>query len=387
MKKFLRHIFLMLLAATFALSCVSCGSGEAELPSESDNESVEADETESETEPELPAEPTLVTYSPIIEYDRFRFIGRMNPGDEGVFWDYSASGIEFCGEIVGDVVLSLSCDRDTYFTVYVDSERVDERFLATAEDESLTVASFDEVGLHTVKVLRQTEMQWSLAVLESVTVTGVLHEAPANRDILIEFIGDSLTSGYGNLGGHSAPDAGIALYEDGTKTYAFLTAEALGADANVVSCSGIGIAAGWTNFNEMEFYKSASFYRNRDVTYENNTKVPDLVVINLGANDLGVGSDIDAFKIGVRELIEYVRDFYDADIPIVWAYGIVGEENTDYMKTMRAVLEEMGGEDKGLYHVKLSYSRDGGGAHPSLTGHEMSSRKLLKFIKEKGFFE
>ena len=387
MKKFLERIFLMILAATFALSCVSCGSGDVEFPTEHGEESVDTGETESETEPEAPVGPVLIEYDPVADADRFRFIGRMNPSDEGVFWDYAASGIEFCGEIVGDVVLSISCDRDTYFTVYIDSERVDERFLATAEDESLTVASFDELGFHTVKVLRQTEMQWSLAVLGSVTVTGELHEAPEARDILIEFIGDSLTSGYGNLGGQTAPNAGIALYEDATKTYAFLTAEALGADANVVSCSGIGIAAGWTNFNEIEFYKSASFYRNRDVTYENNTNVPDLVVINLGANDWGVGSDIEAFGRGVRELIEHVREFYSANVPIVWAYGIVGEENSDYMKTVRAVLEEMGGEAAGLYHVKLSYSRDGGGAHPSLTGHEMSSRKLVEFIEEKGFFK
>ncbi len=387
MKKLLRQIILLILAATFTLVFMSCGSDEVELPTQSDNDSVDTEETESETEPALPSEPTLTVYNPVANADRFRFIGRMNPGDEGVFWDYTASGIEFCGEIVGDVVLNLSCDRDTYFTVYVDGERADERFLVTSEDDSLTLASFDELGFHTVKVLRQTEMQWSLAVLESVTVTGSLDASPANRDILIEFIGDSLTSGYGNLGGQTAPNAGIALYEDGTRTYAFLTAEALGADATVVSCSGIGIAAGWTNFNEMDFYRRASFYRNREVMYENNTNVPDLVVINLGANDWGVGSDVEAFGAGVRELIEYVREFYGSRVPIVWAYGIVGEENSDYMKTVRSVLEDMGGEDEGLYHVKLTYSRDGGGAHPSLTGHEMSAKKLVKFIEEKGFFE
>lgn len=387
MRKILKNVFLALVILSVLAVLTSCGNEEAELPTEADTDIIETEEVESETEPELPTGPVLVTYSPTSDADKFRFVGRMNPCDEGVYWDYAASGIEFCGEIVGDVVLSLSCDRDTYFTVYVDGERADERFFASAEDDALTVASFVELGFHTVKVLRQTEMQWSLAVLESVTVTGSLDSAPADRDILIEFIGDSLTSGYGNLGGQSAPNAGIALYEDATRTYAFLTAESFGADATLISCSGVRLSRGDSKFSALEFYQNAALYRSREISYENNSRVPDLIVINLGANDYFSESDVEDFGAEVRALIEYVRDFYGVDIPIVWAYNMIGEGNSAYMQKMREVIDAMGGEEVGLYYTKLEFDRSGGGAHPSLTGHEWSAKKLVKFITEKGFFE
>jgi hypothetical protein len=56
----------------------------------------------------------------------------------------------------------------------------------------------------------------------------------------IEFYGDSITCGYGNIAPTSWEDFSTST-EDGMQTYAFLTAEALDAECTVLAKSGIPV--------------------------------------------------------------------------------------------------------------------------------------------------
>lgn len=310
----------------------------------------------------------------------FRMIGRVQKVSDGITCDHTASGIEFEGMMRGDVVLTLSCDRDTYFTVFVDGKRLNQRFWVTPEDKELVLASFETAAVHHIRVLKQTEPQLSLSVLASVSLDGYLTEAPAERDTYIEFIGDSLTCGYGNLAKPSTANAGAALWEDGTETYAFLAAEQLNADADMISCSGIAIDRGWTSFSMADLYDKVSFFRDAEAVRETVDRIPDVVVINLGSNDELCGSTKGPFMEGVRALIGCVRARYGDNTPIVWAYNMGVEGRFPW--TLE-VLNELGGEAAGLYHVALIRNRDGGNSHPSLTGHRESADLLASFLREK----
>jgi lysophospholipase L1-like esterase len=330
--------------------------------------------------PTNPIELVANTYDFCKNREHFKRYGRMLEKASGLTCDFTASGIEFCGKMLGDVVVSLSCSADTYFTVFIDGVRQEERFYATSATKQLCIASFAEAGEHTVRMVKQTEAQWSLCLLESVSITGFLYPAPTDREFLIEFIGDSLTSGYGNLGDSSTPVAGIALMQDGTQTYAFLTAEALDVDYNMVSCSGIGIAKGWTAVNEIDFYQKSSYYRSDSVYHNDNSRIPDVIVINLGTNDQDRGCDEASFKAGVKELIAYLRAFYGAEVPIVWAYDMM---SYGCFTWARPVLAELGGERAGIYTVQLTRNNAGAGHHPALEGHYKSSEQLVQFILDK----
>ena len=87
-----------------------------------------------------------------------------------------------------------------------------------------------------------------------------MREAPANKDKNIEFIGDSIVCGHENLCQSGDADQGKAVNEDGTRAFAYLTSELLGADCSVIGCSGIGIDKGFTNFSEDDFYPKTSYY-------------------------------------------------------------------------------------------------------------------------------
>lgn len=329
--------------------------------------------------PSKPIELRAGTYLFTQNREHFKRFGRMQETKSGITCDFTASGVEFWGLMQGDVTISLSCDRDTYFTVFVDGVRQAERFYATKETEELTVAFALESGEHTIRFLKQTEAQWSLCILKSVSLTGFLYPAPENREYLIEFIGDSITCGYGNLGDPTTPVAGIALMQDGTQAFAFLTAEALGVEANMVSCSGIGIAKGWTEVNELAFYQKASHYRDGTEKYHDTSLVPDLIVINLGTNDQDRGCEEQAFKNSLREFLTYIQNRYP-DVPIVWMYNMM---TYGCFTWASPIIAELGGESAGIYTLQLTPNKLGAGNHPSLEAHYAASEQLAQFIKEK----
>ena len=386
-KRFLASICALLALCT-VFSLVGCDTSVEDVTDEPTEKVTEAPTAKPTGKPtEKPTEKpsggsniSLKSYNIAEDWKYFKRIGRMQEIDGGVSCDFTASGIEFEGIMSGEVTLSLSCDRATYFTVYIDGVRSEERLYADSSTGFITLASFDGEETHNIRVLKQTEPQWSLSILKEITLRGKLDDAPARKSTYIEIIGDSITCGYGNLTENGTQNAGQALYEDGTQAYSFMTAEALDADYSIVGCSGIGIDKGWTDFSESDFYPKASFYRDRNGADYEFVRIPDLVIINLGTNDQSRGSTEEDFKAGVRALINYVRDSYGKDMPIVWAYNMMGNGRFDWTKT---VLEDMGGEDNGLYYVQLEQNSEGGNGHPDLEAQKVASETLTKFIVDK----
>jgi len=325
--------------------------------------------------------------------DKLLLLGRASSANNGIACDFTADGIAFEAYIQGEFSFTVNCSKDAYFTVYVDGVRLEQRFEAKGEfkDRKIVVGDLGEMALHSIRILKQTEAKNAIATLKSMQFYGCLYAPAAQKNLYVEFIGDSISCGYGNLWTTDSPDpsnkSGTALYQDGTQGYAFLTAELLDADCSVIGCSGIGIDRSYTNQNGsgyrmIDFYPAASYCRTPLEKYDfSNSRVPDLVVINLGTNDQSVGSTEAAFKTGVKELIEYVRSAYNTDVPIVWAYGMMSEGRSNWTK---AVIDEMGGESAGLYMVQLPQNKQGGNGHPSLKAHMEAAQRLSAFIADKG---
>jgi hypothetical protein len=309
----------------------------------------------------------------------FKKYGRMQETDEGLRCDPAAAGLEFSGIMKGEVILELEVDRNTYFTVFVDGERIDERFRVTPDDKQITLVDFgEEQGEHNVRVLKQTEAKRSLCTITAVTLTGILEEAPADKQFYIEFIGDSITSGTGIFGNSTTGGIDGTELQDATSNYAFQTAEALGADFSLVSCSSIGICSGWNSYIEKQYYPCASYFRDTEEKYDFE-RVPDLVVINLGTNDQTKGCKDKDFKERVEELVNLVRDSYGEKVEILWIYDMMNYGKQDLVL---ATLDEMGGELMGLYTLKVKRDNNGGTSHPDLKAHGIVAQQLIEFIED-----
>lgn len=396
MKKYLSLILCALLLVSPIL-LVGCNTEEepTDAPTDAPTEAPAADPTEEITDAPTDAptdEPTekptdaprpLVpsTYSLFDDWRSFKTYGRVQYLADGIACDATASGIEFSGYMKDIVEVELKCSYDTYFTVFIDGERVEERLFADADTEYLTIADLgDEPGEHTIRLLKQTEEQWALALIKNVVVTGYLNEdAPADRDFYIEFIGDSLTTGYGNIGNSQSEDPGSAPWQDATQTYAFFACEALEADYTIAACSGVGIDKGYTYFPLKDFYEAASLFRDKKEKHY-DPRTPDVVIINIGTNDKDNGSSKTAFKDGVKELILTIRENYGEQVPVIWAYNLGGYGCDDWAFE---AIDELGGEESELYCLKMTSNYDGANRHPSVEGHAIAADELVAFIEEK----
>ncbi len=312
----------------------------------------------------------------------FRFVGRVKNTSTGLIFDHAASAIEFQGFMTGDVVLMVTSNKESYFTVYIDGVRSETRFMVSGT-KLLTVASFEGNYFHTVRIVRQSEVAWSQSLIRNLRITGYLYEAPEDRPLYLEFYGDSLTSAFGNIGSPSDPAPhDVPKYQDATQSYAYLTTEALGADCSILAMSGVGLATGHYDRHFLHYFSQFCHKRGNSPFEFENARVPDIAVVRLGANDFSVGCTREQYVSRAKELIDYIRNGYKKDVPIIWMYGSRGGDFNSWLKELS---DFYGGEEGGFYLLELGW-RDhgvGAGGHPSVASHEANAETLLKFIEDK----
>lgn len=323
--------------------------------------------------------------------DKVKLLGRYQILESGIGCDHSATGIELCASIEGPLEMTLFttmekayCDS-VYFTVYIDGERQSDRLCAPIGKATVTVADFAERGTHTVRIVKQNESNYNLCTLYTLSFDGELLDPPARKDKYIEYIGDSLSCGMGNLGKKGVPEPQTSRWEDVTLAYTYCSADELDADCSIISESGIGLSGSW--FDPLfDFYLAWSYKRNKDVKYD-FSRIPDLLVINLVTNDYYLNADLgicslEEVKEKTKEFIGFVRACYGKDIPIVWVGRLMplGEK---YIKLIDEVISELGGEDAGIYRIDVPQSTLGAHGHPDVAGHTVAKDVLVSFIREK----
>ena len=329
-------------------------------------------------------ETIMKTYRITENLDHIKVIGRSSNLADGITCDWTASGISFNLDCVGDVVITVSSQSISFFTVIVDGVRQENRVQVMGADAKITIAKDLEGGLHSFSFLKQTENANSMCVLSSIGFDGEFAQKPQDKALYLEFYGDSITCGYGNLvtaANKPADDStsGTALWQDGTQTYAFRVAEALDADWSMVSVSGIPLSKGYTQFTMGEIMEKTN-YRRGDTAYSFARK-PDLVVINLGTNDQQCGADMEDVKLKAETMIQTLRARYGADQKILFVTCMM---NQNCRTQLLEVIQKCGGEEGGIYEMQsFESNRLGGNGHPNMTAHIDVAEELETYIRAK----
>ncbi|MBQ4332436.1 MAG: carbohydrate binding domain-containing protein, partial [Clostridia bacterium] len=314
--------------------------------------------------------------------------GRTEMVDGTLMLDWSISGIEFKANCSGTVKATFNAKKigDTtaqggvYFTIVVDGVAKDRAYchITKAGETEIVLAEGLAAGEHTFAIYRQTEHLYGEVGISSISLDGTLAAKPADSDLYIEFIGDSITAAYGCLSNDvNQKDPGKPLYSDATQGYAYLTAKALGADWSSVAWSGLGCKYGYSSTTMQQVYPMQRYNYDKNTAYDFSARVPDIIVFALGTNDDAIQKDAALRKAGMVEMLNLVRE-KNPGVKIVWIYNMM---TSGINKQIEEIINEMGGEEAGLYSLKLTMNTSGGGWHPNLAGQKKFADDLTAFIQ------
>ncbi|MBR6341827.1 MAG: hypothetical protein IKR64_07985, partial [Treponema sp.] len=307
-----------------------------------------------------------------IKLTDLKWYGRNFDYNKVRYFNYSCSGFEFCmtGKkavatilsdpekqkkaergVIGVYVKELKSEKEYkgagFWEHFPEGEPV--RFVLDAPEKEYVLFESPVEKTVVIKVLKLSECAFGYAGLKKVDLKGVLElveRRTKNHTPRIEFIGDSITCGYG-LEGVWGKDTFKTTQERPDKAYAFLTAKALGAEFQLCSWSGIGITSNYVD-PETIFLPETSWlmpacwpYTDKKgqlklklepEVWDASNFPPDIVVINLGTNDSnwvrGKEERRLAYVAGLRQLIEAVHR-RSPKAKICCCLGIMGQELCD----------------------------------------------------------
>ncbi len=321
--------------------------------------------------------------------NELRWLGRTYSVDGTHFFNWSSSGFEFSFKgsgVTAEIASNAPGGSNTaYIKIYIDG--VEQKDVALTKTlQTVTLAKdLDPNATHTVKVLKRTNARSSSAALISLKLTdGEKLAPPAEKERLIEFVGDSITVGYATVVGNQT--AWSTATEDSTKTYSAYIADAFGADHNVIAVSGRGVVRNYGNTTERlipAIYGKVDDYNLEGVDYDFKRQA-DVIVINLGTNDAsGTVTDltIDEFKAGLKTFLLDVRA-KNPNAEIIYAYGMLSQGFIVEIKSVVNALRAEG--DDNITYLKLDKCKSSEQVlgHPTAESYIPRGDAIIELIEE-----
>ena len=265
-------------------------------------------------------------------------------------------------------------------------------------EETIPVQLPDASGNAEIRLIKLSECTQSLMALAGIDTDGEIAPLPEYGK-KSEFIGDSITCGYG-VEAKDGEEQFTTVTENAWKSYAGLISEEYKLDRMLSSFSGHGIVSGYTdnpevpNLSELvpPYYEKVG--RNgfllpsgkevTDIPWDFTAWQPDRIVVNLGTNDLSWCQDDPERKEKYRrmyaEFLKTVRK-NNPHARMLCILGVMGEGLNDHM--MAAVQDYV--RETGDTRIRAAAlkeqdgKRNGFGAnyHPS----EKTQRELAETVK------
>ena len=338
---------------------------------------------------------------------------------EGIrYFDYSASGFCFVmkGRSAKAVILSDSDDWDSttkavlgiFVTEGNDTstnaipEEPAFRITLNERENHIVLFEADVEKTVCIRVMKFSEDAFAYAGFKSLEIDGELQSpkelVTSRQQLKLEFIGDSITCGYG-IEGICGKDSFNTQQERPDKAYAFLTAKALGAQIQLCSWSGIGITSNYADPQTVKLpltqwlMQSNWPYTDKSLSlrlglepevWDAARYEPDIVIINLGTNDMSWVRGMEDRRLNyvanLRHLIEAVHR-RSPKAAICCCLGIMGEA----LNNSAAEAVELFNKDFPAVKIKFlpfkmqleeyGYCTDW---HPSALAHKKSAELLTK---------
>ena len=217
--------------------------------------------------------------------------GRYAIEEQAVRTSHAATSFSITFE--GTEVSILLKSPGNVFSVFVDEKEMPPLDLSENNAEKHLIAKNLKNGEHKITVAKRTESSQGDDIFKGFEIVGANprgrpfpHDKP--KKLKIEFLGNSVTAGYGVL--DSVKENGYRpITESVFKSYAGVAAKALNAEMRTVAFSGRGI---YRNNQEADTRPLPEFFPyigvNNKIPWDFSWQ-PDIAVIELGANDFALG--------------------------------------------------------------------------------------------------
>lgn len=337
-------------------------------------------------------------------------------------WSYSGAEITFRGSLLKARLLSQSYTMplppnfpgepvtDYPCVGVIEGGELQKRFCLKEEDTWITLYEGEE-GIHTLELRKLSEnIRGKVALLDLQTDGELCPPAAGEAELRLEFIGDSITCGYGNEA-LNRDDPFTTEEENAHIAYGPLCRailqEKTGRSTDISLISYSGICAGRPKYPMMPGFmpcmldlypytdKPTCDNLSREAEPWDFAKHPkDIIVINLGTNDVNpvrFNPDFDKaaeeeahFGDNYIELLTMVRKLNGEKPYIVCTLGPMDHYLFDVLRDrVEAYIKETG-DQKVLIHkfIGINLMSEGFGAvgHPSAKTHERMSRELAKVL-------
>ena len=357
--------------------------------------------------------------------------GRVTRSEKGITFFWTGSALEF---VVSGSELSLEVEVPDdpqvlcpWVCLYLNDHLL-QRVLLKRGRQLLPV--YDHLNYSepkTIRIVKDSPALLQNAVYEgetlytvrSICTDGELYPVP-EKEMKIELIGDSITSGEGLFGYPGLITEDLWFFTAQSELhYGTSIAQALNADLRIVTQAGWGVYIGYTNnpsYNIPSIYEQVCGVQNSSSAISLGAQEPcdfkewqpDVIIVNLGTNDAAAfanpgytdpdtghyfkmrksedgtlfAEDLEKVKKAVLAFLPVLRK-HNPIAHILWCYGMMGHEVEN---TLRDAIRLSG--DPKISYVSLPDTLPGefGSVdHPGIPSHKKTAGTLLSAVKALGF--
>lgn len=310
--------------------------------------------------------------------DKVKIHGRGAMNAEGLEADWSASGFEMNLKGKGKLTVYYHARKNkdsvkwAFFRAFHDDVPELERvpmYLDTGEGKAIF---YIDEGVHSFKLLKSTFAAETCITFTELEFEGEIMDAPPVKDRYLEFVGVSYTGGSSVLG--TPKDKVNQRFHDATLAYPYLTAMALDADFSVLAVGGSGVVYSYSDTLIPQTYKARGYFRDPNVLYEFKRR-PDVIVLDIGANDRGLGAPPEVFY---NNAYVFSKDILALNPGSKIAFL--------HFPRFRAELEklvmQLNSEGYSASYIERTWPQLLGGAkHPNITEHQLMSDEIVAHLK------
>ena len=320
---------------------------------------------------------------------RIEYTGRTLVEGSDVTYDWS--GVYFRVKFNGPY-LAMKCSdtQNCWFNLWIDKEmgpEADRKFMVGAKDTLVMLAEGLGKGEHEIILQKRTEGEQGRFTVHSFISEGEILQADGRKDRHIEFIGDSYTCGYGTESGDKN-DPFLAETENCNLTYAAICARYFGADFNLVSHSGQGIARNYDNYGagyHMPHRYTQLFNTSKEPFWDADKApyTPDMVVIYLGTNDFSTSQQPAelSFRNNYITLLQSIKANYGPEVPILCMASPADPYLFDYVRNAVVISGLKNVAYMAVSYLAHNYEDDLGASwHPNYQGHIKVASCMIPYV-------